>query len=51
MKKLMSVMLGLSLLLGVATVSFAQTDTDKKEGKKKGKKKGTDGTDAPAKNK
>lgn len=42
MKKLMSVMLGLSLLLGVATVSFAQTDTDKKEGKKKGKKKGTD---------
>jgi hypothetical protein len=44
MKKLMSVMLGLSLLVGVATVSFAQ-DTDKKEGKKKGKKKGTDNTD------
>ena len=40
MKKLMSVMLGLTLLLGVATVSFAQ-DGDKKEGegKKKGKKK------------
>jgi hypothetical protein len=50
MKKLMSVMLGLSLLLGVATVSFAQTDTDKQT-KKKGKKKGTDGTDAPSKNK
>ena len=48
MKKFMSLMLGLSLLVGVATVSFAQgTDTDKKEGKKKGKKKGTDSTDAP----
>jgi hypothetical protein len=40
MKKIMSVMLGLSLLLSVATVSFAQDDKgDKKEGKKKGKKK------------
>jgi hypothetical protein len=48
MKKLMSVMLGLTLLVGVATVSFAQTDTDKKEGKKKGKKKGTDSTDKRA---
>jgi hypothetical protein len=38
MKKIMSVMLGLSLLLGVATVTFAQ-DEPKKEGKKKGKKK------------
>ena len=38
MKKLMSVMLGLSLLLGVATVSSAQDDA-KKEGKKKGGKK------------
>lgn len=36
MKKLMSVMLGLTLLMGIATVSFAQ-DTDKKEGKKKKK--------------
>ena len=44
MKKLMSVMLGLTLLLGVATVSFAQDDK-KTDGKKKGKKKGTD---APA---
>ena len=40
MKKIMSVMLGLSLLLGVATVSFAQDDTKKEEKKgKKGKKK------------
>ena len=50
MKKLMSVMLGLSLMLGVATVSFAQgtdkTDTTKK---KKGKKKSTDKTDAHTK--
>jgi hypothetical protein len=38
MKKLMSVMLGLSLLVGFATVSFAQDDK-KTEGKKKGKKK------------
>ncbi len=37
MKKLMSVMLGLTLLMGVATVSFAQDSTDKKEGKKKKK--------------
>ncbi len=41
MKKIMSVMLGLSLVLGLATVSFAQDkgDDTKKEGKKKGKKK------------
>ncbi len=44
MKKIMSMMLGLSLLTGAATYAFAQTDTDKeKAGKKKGKKKG--GTD------
>ena len=42
MKKLMSVMLGLSLLLGIATVSFAQDGDKKTEGKKKGKKKETD---------
>jgi hypothetical protein len=41
MKTLMSVMLGLSLLVGFATVSFAQDDK-KTEGKKKGKKKSTD---------
>jgi len=40
MKKLMSVMLGLSLLMGVATVSFAQ-DKGTDGGKKK-KKKATD---------
>ncbi|HEV2200423.1 MAG TPA: hypothetical protein VGR73_11440 [Bryobacteraceae bacterium] len=44
MKKLMSVMLGLSLFLGAfATVSFAQDDKKTDEGKKKkGKKKGTE---------
>jgi len=44
MKKIMSLMLGLSLLTGVASYAFGQTDTDKeKAGKKKGgKKKGTD---------
>ena len=44
MKKIMGALLALSLFVGVATVSFAQTDTDKKAGKKKGGKKG--GTDA-----
>ena len=43
MKRIMSVMLGLSLILGVATVSFAQ-DTTKKAAKKKGKKKKGDTT-------
>ena len=38
MKKIMSLMLGLSLLTGAATVAFAQ-DGDKKEEKKKGGKK------------
>ena len=52
MKKIMSLILGLSLLAGVATVAFAQ-DTDKtteKQKGKKGKKKGTD-TEAPKSNK
>ena len=51
MKKIMTMMLGLSLLTGAATVAFAQTDTNT-EGKKKkgGKKKGTD-TEAPKSNK
>jgi hypothetical protein len=35
-------MLGLSLFVGVATVSFGQTDDKKTDGKKK-KKKQTDG--------
>jgi len=41
MKKIMSLMLGLSLVLGAATVAFGQgTDTSKKttKGKKKGSK-------------
>ena len=52
MKKIMSLMLGLSLLTGAATVVFAQTDkgTDTEKAKKKGKKKGTD-TEAPKSNK
>ena len=48
MKKIMSLMLGLSLLTGAATVAFGQ-DTDKekagKKGKKGGKKGGTDKSD------
>jgi hypothetical protein len=39
MKKLMSLMLGLSLALGCVAVSFATDDKPKAEGKKKGKKK------------
>jgi hypothetical protein len=38
MKKLMIAMLGLSLLSGVATVSFAQNAPKKEEKKKKAKK-------------
>ena len=42
MKKLMSIMLGLTLLTGAVTVAFAQDKKEdkKEEGKKKGKKKG-----------
>jgi len=45
MKKIMSIMLGLSLVLGAASVAFGQdkTDTTKKTTKKK-KKKGGDTT-------
>ena len=51
MKKIMSLMLGLSLLTGAATVAFAQDKgTDTEKAKKKGKKKGTD-TEAPPKSK
>ena len=53
MKKIMSLMLGLGLVLGVASVSFAQdtTATTKKEKKVKKSKKKADKTDtaAPAK--
>jgi hypothetical protein len=45
MKKIMSLMLGLSLLTGAATVAFGQTDTDKEKAGKKGGKKGKKGTD------
>ncbi|MBL8218714.1 MAG: hypothetical protein JNL62_05775 [Bryobacterales bacterium] len=40
MKKLLSIMLGLTLVIGAATVSFAAQEEKKEEGKKKkGKKK------------
>jgi hypothetical protein len=45
MKKIMSLMLGLSLILGTASFAFGQDttkDAPKKEGKKKGKKKKED---------
>lgn len=48
MKKLMTLMLGLSFLAGTVTVVFAQDQPTKKEGKKKkGKKKKTEES-APA---
>ena len=50
MKKIMIMMLGLSLLGGAVSVVFAQTDTGK-EGKSKAKtktKKGKKGTDTEA---
>jgi hypothetical protein len=47
MKKLMTLMLGLSLALGAVSVSFADDAPPKKEGKKKGKKKKGD-TPPPA---
>ena len=40
MKKLMTAMLGLSLLTGLATVSFARQDEKKEEKKAKKAKKG-----------
>jgi hypothetical protein len=44
MKKLLSMMVGLGLILGTATLTFGADDKkeDKKEGKKKGKKKKKD---------
>lgn len=42
MKKMMSLMLGLALLTGTATVAFSQTDTEKETKKGKKGKKGTD---------
>ena len=44
MKKFLSLMLGMSLVLGLATVTFAEEkkEGEKKEGKKKGGKKKKD---------
>lgn len=39
MKKLMSIMLGLTLLVGTATATFGATNEKKEEKKKKKKKK------------
>jgi hypothetical protein len=39
MKKIMSLMLGLTLLTGAITVAFGQTDTNKKTTKSSSKKK------------
>ena len=54
MKKIMSLMLGLSLIIGAASVAFAQgkegTDSTEK-GKGKGKGKGKKGTDDTKKDK
>jgi hypothetical protein len=43
MKKIMSIMLGLSLVIGAASIAFSQ-DAPKEEKKKKGKKKTGDRT-------
>ena len=53
MKKLMSIMLAMALTVGLATVTLAQDDKDKKSAtKKKGGKKGKDATkDGDAKDK
>jgi len=55
MKKLLSVMLGLTLILGTVTTTFAQQDKGeekkeemKKKGKKKGKKKSAGDAPPPA---
>jgi hypothetical protein len=44
MKKIMSLMLGMSLVLGAATVAFAQSGDTMKSTKKSKKKKGSGGT-------
>ncbi len=45
MRKIMTLMLGLSLLTGVVTTAFAQEKKEDGEGKKKGKKKKEDKKD------
>ena len=42
MRKLMTLMLGLSLIMGAVSISFAADDTKKEEKKKKKKKKTDD---------
>ncbi|HWY48318.1 MAG TPA: hypothetical protein VNX70_13105 [Bryobacteraceae bacterium] len=49
MKKLMSILLGLSLFVGAATVFAQDTDKSKTTTKKKKKKKTDDKTTPPAK--
>jgi uncharacterized protein YxeA len=46
MKKILSLMIGLGLVVGTATFAFAQTDTNKKKASKKAgtKKTGTKAT-------
>ena len=53
MKKIMSLMLGLSLIVGAASVAFAQEKggTDTEKGKGKGKGKGKKGGDTDKKDK
>lgn len=49
MKKLLSIVLGLTVALGTATLTFAQGGDAPKEGKKKAKKKKKKDGDAPTK--
>jgi hypothetical protein len=48
MRRILSLMLALSLIGGVASTAFAQTDTNKQKSKKKKGKKGTDTTEKKA---
>jgi hypothetical protein len=48
MKKFLSIMLGLTLLTGAATVTFAAQEEKKEEKKKKKKKKEGEGEKKPA---
>jgi hypothetical protein len=47
MKKLFSIMLGMTLLFGVVEATFAAQDEPKKEEKKKKKKKKKEGEEKP----
>ena len=48
MRKIIGLTLALSLIGGVASTAFAQTDTNKQKSKKKKGKKGTDTTEKKA---